>query len=85
MTSFPIGQFLQNVSGEVVRRAPKIPHSSGVEAGVTSEVERRIADAHALGVLEGRAEAQVEFAAQSAAERREFERKFAAEREALVS
>lgn len=54
--TLPVAYYLNDVDGEPPRRGPR-----GMSAfGSTSDIEARIADAHARGVLEGQAAGQVE-------------------------
>lgn len=76
--ALPVAYYLKDLSGDGTGRMGR-----GLPGGPdgASEVEKRITDAHALGVLEGRAAAQVENDKALAAQAAQFERKLAAERQ----
>jgi hypothetical protein len=77
--ALPVAFYLKDLSGDPVGRGMR--GALGVGADGASEVEKRIGDAHALGVLEGRAAAQVETEKALANQAAQFERKLTAERQ----
>lgn len=76
--ALPVAYYLKDLSGDPVGRGGR-GMAGGPDGG--SEVEKRISDAHALGILEGRAAAQVETDKALANQAAQFERKLAAERQ----
>jgi hypothetical protein len=76
-TALPVGRYLKDLGGETSRHGGR---SLAPRNGV-SELESRIGDAHARGLLEGRAAAQAEIEAALAAQAAVFEEKLAAERQ----
>lgn len=68
--ALPVAYYLRDLSGEPAQRGDG-----------TSEMEIRVQDAHARGVLEGRAAAQAEHDADLAGQIALFEQKLAAERQ----
>lgn len=75
-TALPVAYYLRDLSGDTERRGGRSLSQGGV-----SESEALIADAHARGVLEGRAAAQVEQDAALAQQQASFDQKLAAERQ----
>lgn len=73
--ALPVAFYLNDVDGETARRG------IGGHPGGSSDVATRIADAHARGVLEARASAQVELDAAIARERAAQEQMVVAERQ----
>lgn len=76
MTALPVAHYLRELSGEPSRRGRGL---SG--AGGDTDLESRVGEAHALGVLEGRAAAQVEQDQRLAQQQAAFDQKLAAERQ----
>lgn len=77
-TAHPVAFYLKELTGEPGRRAGRGLGPAGAEG---SALEREIAEAHARGVLEGRAAAQAEHDAALGAQAAAFEKKLAAERQ----
>ncbi len=78
-TALPVAYYLSELSGEPPRRGAKELYARDAEA--SSNIEMQIAEAHARGILEARAAAQVENDAALAKQAAAFDRKLAAERE----
>lgn len=74
--ALPVAFYLNDVDGDVARRGP-----AGLSFASASDIEARIADAHARGVLEGRAAAQVDTDAALARQTAQAEQKLKAERQ----
>ncbi len=74
--ALPVAFYLRELSGEPERRGGR-----GLPAGGASESEALIADAHARGVLEGRAAGQVDQDQALAKQAAVFEQKLVAERQ----
>lgn len=83
MTALPVAYYLKELSGEPSRRGGRGLAMLG--SSEESEVELQIGEAHARGVLEGRAAAQVDHDAAFAAQAAAFERKLAAERQSWAA
>lgn len=79
MTALPVAYYLKELSGEVSRRGGRSLAALGQDG--TSDLEAQIGEAHARGVLEGRAGAQTEFGAAAVAQAATFEQRLAVERE----
>jgi hypothetical protein len=73
--ALPVAYYLKDLSGDPSGRGGR-----GI-GGDSSDVEKRISDAHALGILEGRAAAQVEMEKALASQAAQFERKLTSERQ----
>jgi len=79
MTSaLPVAFYLKELSGEPARRGGR-PLALGGEGA--SDIEVQISEAHARGILEARAEAQVEIDAAITKQAAEFDKKLATERQ----
>lgn len=78
MSALPVARYLKELSGDGSRRSERLFAPPGVEEA--ADIELRISEAHARGVAEGRAAAEAEFAAATAAQAAGFEEKLAAER-----
>jgi hypothetical protein len=76
MTALPVAHYLHELSGESSRRGRT--YSGGVG---DSDIENRIGEAHARGVLEGRAAALVDQDQALARQQAAFDQKLAAERQ----
>lgn len=76
MTALPVAYYLKELNGDPSRRARGL-----AAVGDGSDLELQIADAHARGVLEGRASAQAEHEAVAAAQAASFEQRLASERQ----
>jgi hypothetical protein len=80
MTStLPVGFYLRELSGEPARRGGR--GLSALGEGGASEIEARVSEAHAHGVLEGRAAAQAANDAALASQTAALEQRLATERE----
>lgn len=79
MTALPVAFYLKELSGEVSRRGGRPLAAFGHDGA--SDLEAQIGEAHARGVLEGRASAQAEFGAAATAQAAAFEQRLTAERE----
>jgi hypothetical protein len=79
MTALPVAFYLKELSGETSRRGGRGFGTLG--PGEASDLDVRLDDAHARGVLEGRAAAQVEHAAAAAAQEALFEQRLVSERQ----
>ncbi|WP_139247882.1 hypothetical protein [Hyphomicrobium sp. CS1GBMeth3] len=77
MTALPVSYYLTDLSGEAQRRGRGFA-SLGAQDG--ADVELRISEAHARGVVEGRAAADAEHDARAVAVAEAFEQRLAAER-----
>lgn len=76
-TALPVAYYLTEMSGEPSRRGGRAP----IGGEGSSDIAAQISDAHARGILEARAAAQVETDAALAAQAAAFEKKLAAERQ----
>ncbi|MCC7251467.1 hypothetical protein [Hyphomicrobium sp.] len=83
MTALPVAYYLKELSGEPSRRGGRGLGAFGSEG--TSDLDVQLDEAHARGVLEGRAAAQVENEAAAAAQAAAFEQRLAAERQKWVA
>ncbi len=75
-TALPVAYYLRELNGDTERRGGR-----AMAAGGVSESDVLIADAHARGVLEGQAAAQVELDAALAQQQASFDQKLATERQ----
>ena len=78
MTALPVAYYLKELSGEQPRH---VWRGLVASADAKSDLDVELSDAHARGVLEGRAAAQVEFDSVTATRAVAFEQKLDAERE----
>ncbi len=82
-TALPVAYYLTELSGEPSRRGARgVP---GFGADGAPDVELQVSEAHARGILEGRAAAQAEQDAAIAGLTASFEQKIAAERQRWVA
>jgi hypothetical protein len=77
--ALPVAYYLKDLGGEAAGRGGRGIYGAGQDGA--SEVEKRISDAHALGILEGRAAGQVDNEKALSSQAAQFERKLAAERQ----
>jgi hypothetical protein len=77
-SSLPVAFYLKELSGEPARRGGRQMALGGESA---SDVEMQIGEAHARGILEARAEAQVELDVAITKQAAEFDKKLATERQ----
>jgi hypothetical protein len=77
-SSLPVAFYLKELSGEPARRGGR-QMALGGESG--SDIEVQIEEAHARGILEARAEAQVELDVAITKQAAEFDKKLATERQ----
>lgn len=83
MTALPVAYYLKELSGEVSRRGGRALGAFGHDGA--SDIEAQLEEAHARGVLEGRAAAQAEFSAAAEAQAAASEQKLASERQTWAS
>jgi hypothetical protein len=81
MTALPVAFYLKDLSADASRRRGP----GAIDAEGASDLDFRIREAHARGVLEGRAAVQAEQEAAAAAEAQAFAEKLAAERQAWAA
>jgi hypothetical protein len=81
MTALPVAFYLKELSGETSRRRG----GAMLGAGEASDLDFQIKEAHARGVLEGRAAAQAENDAAAAQQAAAFEQRLASERQRWAS
>lgn len=84
MTVVPVSHFLRDLTAEPGRRLAR-PFGDSSAEGRASDIEARIAEAHARGVLEGQAAAQAEYGEDLRRQAKDLEERFAAERRQWVS
>jgi hypothetical protein len=77
--ALPVAYYLKDLSGDGTGRAGRGLPGAGPDG--TSDIEKRIGEAHALGVLEGRAAAQADHDKALAQQAAQYESKLAAERQ----
>jgi hypothetical protein len=83
MTTFPVAHYLKDLNGELPK-GPKSLQGHFGDGPPESDIEQKLDEAYIRGVLEGRAEAQVEFNTRSQQQSEAAEQRFKSERERWV-